>query len=109
MTDAFFTADPDGLDALSQRLTGIADDMQGLAVNIDRYDPDDLSPSGDVWGTLQALNEEWSKALSAINENVSALQLRLTGASKLYRAADQQISDVARRGVATLRQDGMLA
>jgi hypothetical protein len=108
MTDAYFTADPDGLDALSQRLTGIADSMQGLAVDIDRYEPDDLSPSGDVWDALKALNDEWSKALSAINENVSALQLRLAGASKLYREADQQLSDVARQGLATLRQDGML-
>jgi hypothetical protein len=109
MTDAFFTADPDGLDSLSQRLTGIADNMQGLAVDIDRYEPSDLSPSGDVWDALKALNEEWSKALSTINGNVSALQQRLAGAGKLYREADQQISDVARRGVATLQQGGMLA
>jgi hypothetical protein len=109
MTDAFFTADPDGLDALSQRLTSIADSMQGLAVDIDRYQPSDLSPSGDVWDALKALNEEWSKALATINGNVSALQLRLAGASKLYREADQAISDVARKGVATLSQGGMLA
>jgi uncharacterized protein YukE len=109
MTDASFTADPDGLDALGQRLTGIADSMQGLAVDIDRYQPSDLSPSGDVWDGLKTLNEQWSRALSTINGNVSALQQRLAGAGQLYRETDQQIGDVARQGMATLRPDGMLA
>jgi hypothetical protein len=109
MTDVFFTADPDGLDALSQRLTGIEDSMQGLAVDIDRYEPSDLSPDGDVWGALKTLNEQWSRALSAINGNVSALQQRLAGASKLYRETDQQISQVARQGVTTWQQGGLRA
>jgi hypothetical protein len=108
MTEVYFTADPDGLDALNRRLANIEDNMQGLTVAVDRYEPSDLSPSGNVWNALQALNEAWSERLKVINGNVGALQQRLANASALYRRAEEKIGDAARQGTATLRQDGML-
>lgn len=100
MSDVFFTADPDGLDALSQRLSSIQDGMQGLTVAVENYAPSDLSPSGDVWAALKGLNQAWSDGLKVINGNVSALQQRLSGASALYRVTEQKIGDAARQDAA---------
>ncbi|HZR50822.1 MAG TPA: hypothetical protein VFB06_15050 [Streptosporangiaceae bacterium] len=106
MTEVFFTADPDGLDALNRRVAVIEDGMRGLTVGIERYSQGDLSPTGNVWTSLYKFSESWSEALGVINTNIGALQQRLARASTLYRAADQGISDAARQDVAALRQDG---
>jgi hypothetical protein len=102
MSEVCFTADPDGLDALSQRLSTLEDGMQGLTVAVDAYAPSDLSPSGDVWNALRAFSQDWSEGLKVINGNVSALQQRLTGASTLYRAAEDKIGDAAQQDIASL-------
>ena len=102
MSEVFFTADPDGLDALGQRLSSLEDGMQGLTVAVDAYAPSDLSPSGDVWNALKAFSQDWSDWLKVINGNVSALQQRLVSASMLYRAAEDKIGDAARQGAASL-------
>jgi hypothetical protein len=96
MNEVFFTADPDGLDALSQRLSSLEDGMQGLTVTVDDYAPSDLSPAGDVWHALIAVNQAWADVLKVINGNVSALQQRLSAASVLYRGTEQSIADAAR-------------
>jgi len=98
MSGVNFTADPDGLDALSQRLSSLQDGMQGLSVAVDNYAPSDLSPDGDVWDALKAFNQAWSDGLKVINGNVGALQQRLASASSLYRLTDQKIGDAARQG-----------
>ncbi len=98
MSNVYFTADPDGLDALSQRLSSLENGMQGLTVAVDAYSPSDLSPVGDVWDALKAFNRDWSDGLKVINGNVSALRQRLTGASTLYRSTEQKIGDAARQG-----------
>ena len=72
MSEVYFTADPDGLDALSQRPSTLEDGMQGLTVAVDAYAPSDLSPSGDVWDALKAFSQAWSDGLKVINGNVSA-------------------------------------
>jgi len=97
MSEVYFTADPDGLDALSQRLSSLEDGMQGLTVAVEGYAPSDLSPDGDVWNALKALGQAWSAKLTAINGNVSALRQRLAGASTLYRDTEQKIGDAARQ------------
>jgi hypothetical protein len=102
MTGVSFTADPDGLDALSQRLSSLEDSMQGLTVTLDAYAPSDLSPSGDVWNALKTFSQDWSEGLQVINGNVSALQQRLASASTLYRAAEDKIGDAAQQGAASL-------
>jgi hypothetical protein len=102
MSEVYFTADPDGLDALSRRLSSLEDGMQGLTVAVDGYAPSDLSPSGDVWHALKAFNQAWSDGLKVINGNVGALQQRLAGASSLYRSAEQKIGAAARQDVAGL-------
>jgi hypothetical protein len=99
MSEVSFTTDPDGLDALSQRLSSLGDGMAGLTVAIDAYAPCDLSPDGDVWNALKAFNQSWSDGLKVINGNVSALQQRLAGASVLYRGTEQKIGDAARQNV----------
>lgn len=98
MSGVYFTTDPDGLDALSQRLSSLEDGMQGLTVAVDNYAPSDLSPDGDVWNALKAFNQAWSDGLKVINGNVGALQQRLAGASSLYRLTDQKIGDAAQQG-----------
>lgn len=102
MSEVCFTADPDGLDALSQRLSTLEDGMQGLTVAVDAYAPSDLSPSGDVWNALRAFSQGWSEGLKVINGNVSALQQRLTGASTFYRATEEKIGDAAQQDIASL-------
>jgi hypothetical protein len=98
MSGVYFTADPDGLDALSQRLSSLEDGMQGLTVAVDGYAPPDMSPDGNVWNALKAFNKAWSDGLKVINGNVGALQRRLADASSLYRLTDQKIGDAARQG-----------
>ena len=98
MSGVYFTADPDGLDALSQRLSSLEDGMQGLTVAVDGYAPSDLSPDGNVWNALKAFNEAWADRLKVINGNVSALEQRLSAASRLYRSTEQKIGDAARHG-----------
>ena len=98
MSGVYFTADPDGLDALSQQLSSLEDGMQGLTVAVDNYAPTDLSPSGNVWNALKAFNQAWADGLKVINGNISALQQRLAAASRLYRSAEQKIGDAARHG-----------
>jgi hypothetical protein len=102
MSEVYFTADPDGLQALSQRLSSVGGGMQGLTVAVDGYPPPDLSPSGDVWNALQAFNQAWSDGLKVINGNVSALQQRLASASAFYRSTDQKIGGAAQQGAASL-------
>ena len=102
MSEIFFTADPDGLDALSQRLSSLEGGMQGLTVAVDGHAPADLSPSGDVWNALQAFSQAWSAELRVINGNVTALQQRLAGASVFYRSTEQKIGDAARQDAASL-------
>jgi hypothetical protein len=102
MSEVYFTADPDGLDALSQRLGSLEGGMQGLTVAVDGYAPGDLSPSGDVWNALQAFSQAWSDGLKAINGDVSALQQRLASASAFYRATDQKIGSAAQQGAVSL-------
>lgn len=101
MSEVYFTADPDGLDALSQRLSSLEGGMQGLTVAVDGYAPADLSPSGDVWNALQAFSQTWSDGLKVINGNVGALQQRLAGASAFYRSTEQKIGDAARQDAAS--------
>ncbi len=100
MSEVYFTADPDGLDALSQRLSSLEDGMPGLTVAVDAYAPSDLSPAGDVWDALKAFNQAWSDGLKVINGNVSALQRRLADASARYRSTEQKIGDAARQDAA---------
>lgn len=107
MSEAYFTADPDGLDALSQRLSSLEDGMHRLTVAVDSYPPPDLSPAGDVWDALQAFGQSWTDGLTVISGNVSALQQRLTAASALYRSTDQKIGDAARQDAGAWRPDGM--
>lgn len=102
MSEVYFTADPDGLDALSQRLSTLEDGMQGLTVAVDAYAPSDLSPSGDVWDALKAFSQAWSDGLRVINGNVSALQQRLASASAFYRSTEEKIGDAARQDAASL-------
>ncbi len=102
MSEVYFTADPDGLEALSQRLSSLEGGMQGLTVAVDGCAPADLSPSGDVWSELQAFTQAWSDGLKVINGNVSALQQRLSGASAFYRSTEQKIGDAARQDAASL-------
>jgi len=106
MARVYFTADPDGLDALNTHLTSIDSDMQGIGVAIGSYDPADLSSSGDVWTALQGFNDAWSKGLTTINDNVKALQDRLTRASGRYRGTEGDIENAARQETATVRQAG---
>ena len=106
MNEVYFTADPDGLDALSQRLAGLEDGMQGLSVAVDSYSPSDLSPSGDVWHALKAFSQSWTDGLKVVNGDVGALRQRLSAASGLYRGADQKIGDAARQGIGAWRPDG---
>ena len=107
LSEVYFTADPDGLDALSQQLASLEDGMQGLAVAVDSYPPSDLSPAGDVWHALQAFSQSWTDGLKVINGDVSALRQRLAAASVLYRGTDQKIGDAARQGIGAWRPDGM--
>jgi hypothetical protein len=100
MSGVYFTADPDGLDALSHRLSSLEDGMQGLTVAVDNYAPSDLSPDSDVWNALKAFNQAWSDELRVINGNLGALQRRLASASSLYRLTEQKIGDAARQGEA---------
>ncbi len=102
MSEVYFTADPDGLDALSQRLSTLEDGMQGLTVAVDAYAPSDLSPSGDVWDALKAFSQAWSDGLRVINGNVGALQQRLASASAFYRSTEEKIGDAARQDAASL-------
>jgi hypothetical protein len=102
MSEVYFTADPDGLYALGQRLSSLDDGMQGLTVAVDGYAPSDLSPSGDVWKALKAFSQDWSDGLKVINGNVSALQQRLASAGRLYRAAEDKIGGAAQQGAASL-------
>jgi hypothetical protein len=102
MSNVYFTADPDGLDALSHQLSTLEGDLQGLTVAVDAYAPADLSPSGDVWNALKAFTQDWSAGLQVISGNVSALQQRLAAASTFYRSTDQQIGDAAQQGTASL-------
>ena len=102
MSEVSFTADPDGLDALSRRLSTLEDGMHGLTVAVDAYAPSDLSPSGDVWDALKAFSQAWSDGLKVINGNVSALQQRLASASSLYRSAEEKIGDAARQDAPSL-------
>ena len=97
MSEVYFTADPDGLDALSQRLSTLEDGMQGLTVAVDAYAPSDLSPSGDVWDALKAFSQAWSDGLRVINGNVGALQQRLASASAFYRSTEEKIGDAVRQ------------
>ena len=111
MTGVWFTADPDGLDALSRRLSSIETDMNGVGVALGSGDSADLGPDGRVLTALQAFNEAWADEMKTINENVSGLQQRLTGASTLYRSTDQALSSPARPGMAApagipAQQDG---
>lgn len=106
MTGVYFTADPDGLDALNGRLTGIETDMRGIGVAIGSYSPTDLSPSGDVRKALQEFTDAWSAALKTINGNVSALRDRLASASNGYRGVEGNISNSAQQDTATLHQAG---
>jgi hypothetical protein len=100
MSEVYFTADPDGLDVLSQRLSSLEDGMHGLTVTVDAYAASDLSPDGDVWHALKSFTQAWSDRLTVINGNVGALQQRLSGASVLYRSTDQKIGDAARQDAA---------
>jgi hypothetical protein len=102
MSEVYFTADPDGLEALSQRLSSLEDGMRGLTVAVDGYAPSDLSPAGDVWHALKAFSGAWSSELQVINGNVGALQQRLAGASTFYRSTEQKIGGAAQQGVAGL-------
>jgi len=102
MSEVSFTADPDGLDALSQHLSTLEDSMHGLTVAVDAYAPSDLSSSGDVWNALKAFSQDWSGGLKVINENVSALQQRLASASAFYRATDDKIGGAAQQGTVSL-------
>ena len=102
MSEVYFTADPDGLDALSQRLSTLEDGMQGLTVAVDAYAPSDLSPSGDVWDALKAFSQAWSDGLRVINGNVGALQQRLASASAFYRSTEEKIGDAVRQDGASL-------
>jgi hypothetical protein len=102
MSEVYFTADPDGLEALSQRLSSLGDGMQELTVAVDGYAPSDLSPSGDVWNALQAFGQAWSDGLTVMSGNVSALQQRLASASAFYRSTEQKIGDAAQQDAASL-------
>jgi hypothetical protein len=102
MSEVYFTADPDGLETLSQRLSSLENGMQGLTVAVDGYPPSDLSPSGDVWNALKAFSQAWTKGLTAINGDVGALRQRLASASTFYRSTDQKIGDAAQQGAASL-------
>jgi hypothetical protein len=102
MSEVSFTADPDGLEALSQRLSSLEDGMRGFTVAVDAYAPSDLSPSGDVWNALQAFGRDWSDGLQVINANVSALQQRLASASMFYRSTEQKIGTAAQQDAAGL-------
>jgi hypothetical protein len=106
MNEVYFTADPDGLDALSQRMAGLEDGVQGLGLTVDSYPQSDLSPSGDVWHALKAFTQSWTDGLKVVNGDVGALQQRLSAASVLYRGADQKIGDAARQGIGAWYPDG---
>jgi hypothetical protein len=101
MNEVYFTADPDGLDALSQRLSSLEDGLQGLTVAVDSYAPSDLSPAGDVWNALKAFNQAWAGEIKVINGNVGALEQRLSAASTLYSTTEQKIGDAARQDAAS--------
>jgi hypothetical protein len=105
LSEVYFTADPDGLDALSQRLSSLEDGMHGVTVAVDSYPPPDLSPAGDVWNALKAFSQSWTDGLTVISGNVNALQQRLAAASALYRSTDQKIGDAARQGTGSWPPD----
>jgi hypothetical protein len=107
LTEVYFTADPDGLDALSQRLSSLEDGVHGLTVAVDSYAPSELSPAGDVWNALKAFSQSWTDGLTVISGNVDALQKRLTAASALYRSTDQKIGDAARQSAGAWQPDGL--
>jgi hypothetical protein len=95
MSDASFTVDPDGLDALNGRLGEVVAGLQGMDVTLSAYDPLDLGPDDGVWHALQGFTGAWSSRLETISRDVSALQDRLTGAAGGYRATESQIVQAA--------------
>lgn len=105
MTDVSFTADPDGLDTLSSRLSRIHADMGGLSTTLGAYDRSDLSRRGEVWQALTTFNEKWSARIEGINGSLSALHDRLAKASSDYRGTDQGISSAAQQASAGLADE----
>ena len=92
MSDAVFTVDPDGLDALSGRLGEVVAGLKGMDVALSAYAPADLGPGGSsVMDALQTFTSEWSSTLGTIKSDVSALQDRLTKAAGGYRTTESQI------------------
>ena len=91
MSDAVFTADPDGLDALSGRLGEVVAGLKGMDVALSAYAPADLGPDGGVMVALQTFTGEWSSTLGTIKSDVSALQDRLAKAAGGYRTTESQI------------------
>lgn len=91
MSDAVFTVDPDGLDALSGRLGEVIAGLKGMDVALSAYAPLDLGPDAGVWDALQTFTGDWSSTLGTISSDVSALQDQLTRAAGGYRTTESQI------------------
>jgi len=95
MSDADFTVDPDGLDALSRRLGEVAAGMQGMGVAVSAYDALDLGPDAGVLHALQDFTSAWSTGLTEISDDVTGLQERLAEAAGAYRGTEGQIMQAA--------------
>lgn len=95
MSVASFTVDPDGLDALNNRLAEVVAGLQGMDVAVGAYAAPDLGPDGDVLNALQGFTGSWSSALRTISSDISGLQERLTSAATGYRTTEGQIAQAA--------------
>jgi hypothetical protein len=95
MPDAFFTVDPDGLQALRSQLAHIQSGMRDVGNAADSYNPLDFGPDDAVWNALQAFQSDCSDSLAKIGQNLTALETLLGKAAEDYRGTDQQIAQTA--------------
>ncbi|HEX3753146.1 MAG TPA: type VII secretion target [Streptosporangiaceae bacterium] len=98
MSEVSFTVDPDSLDTLGSRLSGIESRMQSAGDAVNGYSWTDLGPTPDVHSALQKFSSDWAKGLKTISSTIDQLTKRLGAAASDYRGTDNQIAQAATSG-----------
>lgn len=95
MSEVSFTVDPDSLDTLSGRLSGIESHMQGAGSAVNGYSWTGLGPTPDVHDALQSFSSDWAKGLGTLSGTIGQLARQLGDAAGAYRDTDSQIAQAA--------------
>jgi hypothetical protein len=92
-----FTVDPQSLEALAGRLSGVESQMSRIGDVAAEVSPTQLG-SADVFNALQDFHNDWSQGLDKISGNIGGVRARLSAAAQHYGETESGIVRAASPG-----------